>query len=58
MKRLMRVSLVLLPVVAVLVLGARASGSKHHGNILAMAAKGQIHPAKIVMHITRATVRK
>ena len=54
MKRLMRVSLVLLPVVAVLVLGGAASGSKHHGNILAMAAKGQIHPAKIVMHITRA----
>jgi hypothetical protein len=53
-KRLIRVFLVLLPVIAVLALGGAATGSRHHGNILTMAAKGQIGPAKIVMHVTRA----
>jgi hypothetical protein len=45
---------VLLPVAAVLVLGGSASGSKqHYGNIIGAAAKGQLVPAKLVVHVTR-----
>ena len=55
MKRLLRVSFVLLPVMVILLgLGGSASGGKPHGNILMRAAKGQIGPAKLVVHVTRA----